>query len=172
MHPQRDRFVIFLKRKLGDQFHLAGTGWDRAYGLPAAGPLPTVEEYFAHFREAAINLNLVNGNGETGLNMRHFEITAAGGFMLCYQQPELDKCFEVGKECITFRNEQDLLEKIRYYLGRPDDAGGDCACRAEADLVRAPVQPSPGGPSQQPGQCQGPPRSSSLLPPRHMTSSC
>jgi hypothetical protein len=117
----RDRFVLFLKRKLGDAFRLYGPGWDAAYGISAEPPLPTFAEYLDHFRHTAINLNLVNGNAETGLNMRHFEITAAGGFLLCMDQPELKGCFEPGKECAVFQNEQDLIEKVRYYLGRPDE---------------------------------------------------
>lgn len=112
----RDRFVVFLKRTLENLFHLRGRGWDAAYGLKAETPFPTADQYFAHFRDAAINLNLVNGNAESGLNMRHFEITAAGGFLLCYRQPELADHFEIGKECAAFENEADLLDKIRYYL--------------------------------------------------------
>ncbi len=118
---QRDRFVVFLKRKLGDHFRLIGTRWEEAYGLRCEQPLPTADAYFNHFRETAINLNFVNGNAESGLNLRHFEITAAGGFMLCYDQPELSDCFDVGKECAVFRSETDLLDKIRYYLTRPQE---------------------------------------------------
>ncbi len=117
----RDRFVIFLKRKLDDTFRLIGNGWEAAYGLEQESPIETADEYFSHFRETAINLNLVNGNAETGLNMRHFEITAAGGFMLCHDQPEIKEHFEVGKECVVFHDEADLLEKIRYYLSRPSE---------------------------------------------------
>ncbi|MFQ5590545.1 MAG: glycosyltransferase [Phycisphaerae bacterium] len=117
----RDRFVIFLKRKMGDEFQLIGKNWDQAYGLSARPPFSTTEEYFNHFRKTAVNLNLVNGNAETGLNMRHFEITAAGGFMLCYDQPELAENFEIGKECAVFRNEEELLEQIEYYLGHPQE---------------------------------------------------
>ncbi len=119
----RDRFVIFLKRKLGDVFHLVGRRWDTAYGLSTAPRIEGGAAYFNHFREAAINLNLINGNAETGLNMRHFEITAAGGFMMCYHQPEIEEHFEVGKECVVFRNEADLLEKIDYYLNHADERG-------------------------------------------------
>lgn len=115
----RDRYVIFLSRKLGGAFHLYGTRWDAAYGLPCIAPLPTEEAYLEHFRRCAININLVNGNAETGLNMRHFEITAAGGFMLCQDRPELHDCFAVGRECDVFRDEEDLLEKVRYYLEHP-----------------------------------------------------
>lgn len=117
----RDRFVIFLSRRLGDRFRLVGTGWDKAYGLTAAPPFATTDAYLNHFRETAINLNLVNGNAETGLNMRHFEITAAGGFLLCRRQPELEECFEVGKECAVFTDEADLIEKIDYYLGHAEE---------------------------------------------------
>lgn len=117
----RDRFVIFLKQKLGDKFRLIGSRWDAAYGVPCETSFASSDDYFAHFRKTAINLNLVNGNAETGLNMRHFEITAAGGFMLCYKQPELAECFEIGKECAVFENEQDLLDKISYFLKHPDE---------------------------------------------------
>ena len=41
--------------------------------------------------------------------------------MLCYRQAEIEQCFEVGKECETFSNEQELLEKIRHYLAHPDE---------------------------------------------------
>lgn len=117
----RDRYVLFLTRHLGERFELRGTGWDRAYGLAALPMLPTYDEYLRHFRETAINLNLVNGNSETGLNMRHFEITAAGGFLLCPDHPELSECFEVGRECAAFQNERDLAEKIAHYLAHPDE---------------------------------------------------
>jgi len=117
----RDRFVIFLKRRLGDAFNLVGRGWDTAYGLACAPPIASEEDYLRHFRETAVNINLVNGNAETGLNMRHFEITAAGGFMLCYQQPELDDWFQVGKECAVFASEEELLAKIDYFLKNPKE---------------------------------------------------
>ncbi len=118
---QRDRFVIFLKRRMGDSFTLVGQRWDTAYGLQCNPTLPTCDEYLNHFRETAVNINLVNGNTDSGLNMRHFEITAAGGFMLCYHQEEIDAFFKVGKECDTFRTEEELLDKIHHYLTHPDE---------------------------------------------------
>ncbi len=117
----RDRFVIFLKRRLGERFQLIGRGWDSAYGLPCQPAIGETDDYYRHFRDTAVNINLVNGNAETGLNMRHFEITAAGGFMLCYEQPELESCFQIGKECAVFRSEADLLEKIDYFLHHPEE---------------------------------------------------
>jgi len=117
----RDRFVIFLKQKLANMFRLVGRGWNTAYGLATQAPFASDDDYFNHFRRTAINLNLVNGNAETGLNMRHFEITAAGGFMLCYYQPEIEEHFVVGKECAVFTSEGELLEKIKYYLAHHEE---------------------------------------------------
>lgn len=125
---QRDRFVIFLARQLGDGFQLIGNGWKEAYGIPSSSPIDSFDQYLQQFRESAINLNLVNGNAETGVNMRAFEITAAGGFMLCREQPELGDYFVIGKECATFSSEVDLLDKIRFYLDHP---------RERADIARA-----------------------------------
>lgn len=116
----RDRFVLFLAKKLGDHFHLVGRHWRERYGLQTADPLPDGDPYFDHFRRTAININLVNGNAESGLNMRHYEVTAAGGFLLCYHQPELAEHFVVGEEVEVFHHEQELLEKIQYYLAHPE----------------------------------------------------
>lgn len=115
----RDRWVLFLKKHLGDSFRLIGRGWDTTYGLSCEAPIASDEDYLRRFRRTAININLVNGNAETGLNMRHFEITAAGGFMLCFDQPELGDAFVVGEECDVFRSEAELLSKIEYYLAHP-----------------------------------------------------
>ncbi len=115
----RDRWVLFLKRKLGKRFRLIGDRWDVAYGLDCDPPLPTEDAYLEHFRRTAINLNFINGNAETGVNMRAFEITAAGGFLLCPYQPELEECFAIGAECDVFRTEDELLRKIEFYLDHP-----------------------------------------------------
>ena len=68
-----------------------------------------------------ICLNLIKGNWETGLIVRHFEVTAYGGFLLTYYTPELPGCFEIGKECDVFHDEAVLLEKIHYYLDNPNE---------------------------------------------------
>jgi len=116
---QRDRFVLFLKKQLGDKFDLVGDFWRRDYGVEHAPRVWGREALVRKFRDTAVNLNLIKGNSETGLNLRHFEITAAGGFMLTYPTAELPRYFEIGKECVTFAGERDLLEKIRYYLAHP-----------------------------------------------------
>lgn len=52
------------------------------------------------------------------MKLRHFEITASGGFMLTdwNHDYELDEFFVPGKECEVYDTEEELVDKIRYYL--------------------------------------------------------
>ncbi len=118
---QRDRFARFLKDRLGDLFELVGDHWEANYGLPHTPRIWDPKVLHERMRRVPICLNLMKGNLETGLNIRHFEITAYGGFMLTYWTPELAGCFEMGKECDVFHNEAELLEKIAYYLEHADE---------------------------------------------------
>jgi len=117
----RDRFVYFLQKKLGSDFLFVGNArWSEAYGLTAR---PRVDQptYDNLIRRTPICVNMVNGDNDSGLNMRHFEITALGGFLLSYHHAELDEMFEVGRECAAFHNETELVDKIGYYLNHPEE---------------------------------------------------
>ena len=118
---QRDRFACFLKAKLGDNFELIGDFWKRDLGLEHTPRIWDMKLLHERMRKVPICLNLSKGCAETGLNLRHFEITAHGGFMLTYPLAELESSFVVGQECDVFHNEEELLEKIAYYLEHPKE---------------------------------------------------
>lgn len=118
---QRDRFARFLKRKLGDLFELVGDHWMQVHGLPHTPRVWDMKALHERMRRVPICLNMMKGNIESGLIIRHFEITAYGGFMLTYPTPELPSFFEVGSECAIFHSEHDLLEKIHHYLDHADE---------------------------------------------------
>jgi len=117
---QRDRFARFLKQKLGDSFELIGDHWESHYGLPHTPRIWDMKELHRRMRRVPICLNLMKGNIESGLIIRHFEVTAHGGFLLTYPTAELSECFNIGEECDVFHDEQELLEKIAYYLEHPE----------------------------------------------------
>ncbi|MBI4716933.1 MAG: glycosyltransferase family 1 protein [Planctomycetes bacterium] len=116
---QRDRFARFLKHKLGDAFELIGDHWAKDYELPHTPRIWDRNVLHERMRRVPICLNLMKGSLEANMNVRHFEITGYGGFMLTYYSPELSDCFEIGVECDVFRNEAELLEKIAFYLAHP-----------------------------------------------------
>ena len=60
------------------------------------------------------------GRNETA-NMRIFEVTGCGSFLLTEFFDNLEDFFEIGKEIETFRDSDEMLRKIRYYLDHPDE---------------------------------------------------
>ncbi len=59
--------------------------------------------------------------GEDTINMRLFEATGTGCFLLTEHMEGLKRYFEPGSEIETFRNNDELIEKIRYYLDHPEE---------------------------------------------------
>lgn len=50
------------------------------------------------------------------IKARFFEVTGCGGFLLSYYVEHLDKYFDIGKELVCYKNIDDLIEKIKYFL--------------------------------------------------------
>jgi spore maturation protein CgeB len=112
----RGRLVARLWREFPQRFRVTGRGWkeQNAYRV---SPLPTsLTEYINQYRTAAVNVSLWDGVNEATISPQHFEITAAGGFLLCPHHREVSSFFEIGEECDTFRDEEELVAKIEYYL--------------------------------------------------------
>jgi len=70
---------------------------------------------------AAIALNTNHYAGIGDVNKRTFELAGIGAFQLTDERTALCDYFEVGREVATFKGRGDLLEKVRYYLARPDE---------------------------------------------------
>ncbi|NJB67074.1 SAM-dependent methyltransferase/predicted O-methyltransferase YrrM [Desulfobaculum xiamenense] len=59
--------------------------------------------------------------GRESANMRIFEATGSGAFLLTEHFDNLSRYFEVGREIETFRDERELVDKVRYYLAHADE---------------------------------------------------
>lgn len=66
----------------------------------------TINEYKIHF----------NRNIADDINYRTFETLGCNTFILTNETPGLNQLFEIGKNIITYNNENDLLDKIKFYL--------------------------------------------------------
>ena len=75
------------------------------------------------FRNATINLNITLQSIQTGMTLRVMDILGAGGFLLSNDQAEFHDYFQVGRDLETFASEEELLEKVSFYLSHPDIAG-------------------------------------------------
>ncbi len=99
-------------------------------------------EYVKIFSASDINLNLHSSHERDGvdpfgdfLNPRTFELASAGAFQLMDERSLLSECFEPGKEIVTFRNAQELKEKIHYYMDHPQERR-EIANRARARALK------------------------------------
>jgi spore maturation protein CgeB len=67
-----------------------------------------------------LNAEIDLAKGEAG-NMRLFEATSAGSFLLTQHQSNIDRYFKPGYEIETFKDKNELAEKINYYLDHPEE---------------------------------------------------
>jgi hypothetical protein len=49
-------------------------------------------------------------------NARLYEATGCGALLITDEKANLGELFKVGKEVITYQNEEDLADKVKYYL--------------------------------------------------------
>ncbi len=128
-HAHRNGYVLEVARQ--------APGRDYALGLyiatPDPGSLPGFIqaknlgprwglEMFRTLRRGRIVLNAgISGFNFEAPNMRLFEATGVGAFLLTESQKFLENYFESGTEIETFSNTDELLEKISYYLAHPHE---------------------------------------------------
>lgn len=85
------------------------------------GPVRYWDESPVVFHESKINLNFTIRNIRSGIPLRVWDILAAGGFCITNFQPELVLYFKNGEDIVWFEDEDDLVQKVRYYLGHEDE---------------------------------------------------
>lgn len=82
------------------------------------------DEMIAIFQNSKINLNFSKAGAFTWTRQkkgRVFQVCLAGGFMLTENSPDIDTYFEPGKEIAVFEDENEMIEKIRYYLAHEEE---------------------------------------------------
>lgn len=85
------------------------------------GGVSTLVEMPAVFRQSRINLNITMRSIQTGIPQRVWDVLACRGFLITNDQPEISEYFRVGYHLETYRNEEELIDKIKYYLSHEDE---------------------------------------------------
>lgn len=130
------REVVEAVRAAGFDVRCWGNGWE-------AGRIGH-DEMVRIFGASRINLNLSNSSTpQPTLRMRAgalvrgrridtsprpsqikgrtFEVPGCGGFLLTERVPHIEDHFELGREMDTFASTEEMIERIRYWLDRPDE---------------------------------------------------
>ncbi len=69
-------------------------------------------------RLSKINLNVYYDFYAEGSNLRTFEVTGTGGFLLSEYIKDLKNLFKIGKEIVCFSSTKELIQKVKFYLER------------------------------------------------------
>lgn len=122
--------VIGNLRDHGIDVRTFGAGW------PGAGWADDIVEVFNRSR---INLGMSGveySESLTNVKGRDFEVPGTGGGMyLTSFNPDLAQHFDIGREIVCYGNRDEMVELIRHYLARPDEAAA-IAQRARARSLR------------------------------------
>ncbi len=57
----------------------------------------------------------------TSVNQKYFESNGVGAFQLCDYKPTVDEYTGVPAEWVTYQTMSEAIDKIQYYLARPDE---------------------------------------------------
>ena len=126
-HYEDDGREYYIKAVLdaGIKFKLFGPEWERSqyyqYFINKLKTIPYLtNDYNLALNSAKIALVFLSKLNNDTYTRRCFEITAAGTFMLSQYTDDLDSMFKQGVEAEYFRDKEEMLDKIRYYLKHND----------------------------------------------------
>ncbi len=73
------------------------------------------------FRQSKVNLNITTRSITSGLSQRIWDILGCRGFLITNYQPEIDMYFKDGYHLVSYKNYEELIEKIEYYLSNDEE---------------------------------------------------
>ena len=91
------------------------------YGFPGWVTSIKQSDYVPLYQRAKIGLNIHNRGKYTVGSYRLFELAANGVMQISDGDEYLNSFFDEGKEIIGYKNVDDLIDKIRYYLDHDDE---------------------------------------------------
>ena len=125
--PKKEKTLSYLKSRLPDiSLKIWGNQWEKSIsdnlknsiqGYPVEGDL-----YAYAILSSKINLGILSekvrgASSGDKITSRTFHIPAVGGFMIHERNEESITYFEEDKEVVFFDTQDELFEKVSYYLG-------------------------------------------------------
>jgi len=104
IHGDRVKYINFLKNSFSSFKHYNGV-----YGL----------DHNKIVNQSKINLNFSPTDG-SGVSVRIFKILASGGFLMTTSWKDMENTFIPGEDIIIFNSEEELKNKIEFYLKNED----------------------------------------------------
>ncbi len=120
------RRIFLLEHLTEHQLCIYGSKWQRNNELISSRLKEKInyqsvwgDKLHSLLHQSKIILNITRSGFygvETGVNLRIFETLAARGFLLTEYCSELNELFEIGQHIETYRDSEELRDKVNYYL--------------------------------------------------------
>ena len=123
LHLNKMPLLAQVKKALGRSFRLAGHAsfkknlyFNAKYGFPGWVKPIRFEDYAPLYRRTKIGINVHNRGDYTVGSYRLFDLPANGVMQISDGGRHLSAFFSLGKEIVGYRNADELIEQVRYYL--------------------------------------------------------
>lgn len=128
---EKDIFISFLQKKVTVEerpriLQKISENYHVTHFAPKSDPSLTKVDFQGYadyvkkmpfvFASSKINLNITLRSILSGIPLRCLDVMGAGGFLLSNYQPELAEYFVDGQEIVMYGSDDELMEKIEYYL--------------------------------------------------------
>lgn len=114
-YGERRSFVDKLRRK-GINITTFGQGWKDGDRISQADLIKIYNQ-----NKISLNFSLTSQGHKTQIKTRDFEIPACGGLLLTQDTKEIAEYFVPRKEIITYKDTNDVAEKLKYYLEHDEE---------------------------------------------------
>jgi len=101
--------------------HLLNNGIRLIHGGSEGGDHFTTEDYADRYKRAKLALSFSQARGMNVVNARPFEVMNCGAMLLEQESLELAKLYTPFIDYVPWTTEDDLLNKVRYYLEHDDE---------------------------------------------------
>ena len=93
----------------------------KATGIKNHGIVKYYDDMPYVFKGSDINLNISLRSIKKGIPLRCFDIMGSGGFLLSNFQGDFLRYFEPGADFVFYESQNDLLNKVDFYLLHEDE---------------------------------------------------
>ncbi|HED01021.1 MAG TPA: hypothetical protein ENN18_11705 [Proteobacteria bacterium] len=128
LHVNKMPLLAAVKKALGRRLRLHGLTslkknvyFNLKYGFPGwVTPLPFTH-YVPLYQRVKIGINVHNRGDYTIGSYRLFDLPANGVMQISDGGEYLKQFFSVGEEIVSYRNADDLIDKVKYYLAHDEE---------------------------------------------------
>lgn len=128
LHLDKMPLLAAVKKAFGRQFRLHGLTsvkknvyFNFEYGFPAWVRPVAFVNYVPLYQRAKIGINVHNRGDYTVGSYRLFDLPANGVMQICDGGQYLEQFFSVGEEIVSYRDADDTIDKVKYYLAHEEE---------------------------------------------------